>query len=379
MVTMEYVPGLAGIPAAESSISFVDGEIGLLEYRGIAIQALAEHSTFEETAFLLLDGKLPARAELDAFSARLRGHRALDAEMIRILRALPAKGHPMNALQAAVSALGMIHPAREVESPAVRRETAERLIGQMATLTAAVYRMQHGKDPMAPREDLSHAGNFLYMTRGEVPDALETRVFDAALVLHADHTMNASTFTARVIGSTLSDGYSVVSGALGSLFGPLHGGANEAVLNMLDRMATVENVRRTAEDLIDRKQKIMGVGHRVYKVKDPRAYILQGLAEQVFAAKGASPRYALAKELEAVVEERLGPKKIYANVDFYSGILYDALGISRELFTPIFAVSRVSGWTAHWLEQLENNRLFRPRQVYQGGHRVPYVPVEQRG
>jgi len=379
MTTSTFVPGLAGIPAAESAISFVDGERGVLEYRGIPIGKLAEQSTYEETAYLLLHGTLPTESELRSFERDLAAARPLGEAMKTALGALPDSGHPMNALQAAVSTLGLVHPAREVTRPGVAASTAVRLIAQLPTLTAFLFRRRTGREFVEPRGDLSHAANFLYMLRGTEASDLETRVMDTALILHADHTMNASTFTARVIASTLSDGYSVVAGALGSLFGPLHGGANEAVLDMLDRMGSIENVRRTTETMIAGKEKIMGVGHRVYKVKDPRAFILQRLAERLFEEVGASPRYELACALEAVVKEKLSAKGIYPNVDFYSGIVYDRIGIERALFTPIFAVSRVAGWCAHWLEQLGRNRIFRPRQIYTGNHDIPYVPVEERG
>jgi citrate synthase len=224
----------------------------------------------------------------------------------------------------------------------------------------------------------SHAAAFLAMLNGTPPTPVEERVLDAALVLHADHTMNASTFTARVVGSTLADGYAVMAGALGSLSGPLHGGANEAVLHLLDRIGTLEKVAPEVEAMIDRKEKIMGVGHRVYKVKDPRAHVLQALAEELFAEGEPSRYYPMARALEEVVEERLGAKGIHPNVDFYSGIVYDRLGIDRALFTPIFAVSRIAGWSAHWLEQLADNRIFRPRQVYTGETDRTYVPVEER-
>jgi len=378
MTTTDYVPGLAGIPAAESAISFVDGIRGVLEYRGIPITELAEKSSFEETTLLLLDGKLPNAERLESFRTRLTDACRLDPEVETLLRQLPRDGHPMNALQTAIGALGMSYPGRDVADESVRIETTNRLLGAVPAITAAFHRIRQGDDPVAPKPGLSHAAQFFYQLRGTMPGELETRVLDNALILHADHTMNASTFTARVIASTLADGYSVVAGAVGSLSGPLHGGANEAVLAMLDTMPTVADVRSQVGDMISRKEKIMGVGHRVYKVKDPRAHILQSLGETLFKELGASPYYERAKELEAVVAEGLGAKGIYPNVDFYSGIVYDKLDIPRDLFTPIFAISRVAGWCAHWMEQLEDNRIFRPRQVYRGEHDQPYVPMDER-
>ena len=374
----DYIPGLAGIPAAESSISFVDGDRGVLEYRGINVTELVKHSTFEEVCYLLLWGSLPTKEELATFTQELAERRDIEPEILKLAESMPRHGHPMNALQSLVSALGTLYPARDVESPRVQRDTSLRLIAQLPTLIAFLHRRRQDEDFIRPQADLSTAENFLTMLRGSKPDPVETKIFDAALILHADHTLNASTFTARVIGSTLSDGFSVVAGALGSLFGRLHGGANEAVLNMLDDMENEKEVRAKTEAMIAAKQKIMGVGHRVYKVKDPRAYLLQELAENLFEKMGSSPLYERARVLEDVVNDKLGHKKVYPNVDFYSGIVYDRLAIPRVLFTPIFALSRVSGWCAHWMEQLDGNRIFRPRQVYLGEHNVPYVPIGER-
>jgi citrate synthase len=243
---------------------------------------------------------------------------------------------------------------------------------------AAFHRLRHGDEAIPPRDDLGHAANFYHMLTEHEPSPAVARVLDACLVLHAEHTMNASTFSARVTASTLANPYTVVSAAIGTLTGPLHGGANEEVLVMLDEIGSPDNVRPWLDDAVAHKKKIMGLGHRVYKVKDPRATVLQELAENVFAETGRPKLYALAVELERAAAAVLGPKGIYPNVDFYSGIVYESLGIPRDLFTPIFAISRVAGWLAHWLEQLKNNRIFRPEQVYVGKHDVPYVPLEQR-
>lgn len=375
---IEYVPGLAGVPAAESAISFVDGENGVLEYRGYPIGDLAESSTFEETAYLLLFGELPSRTELEKFDEELKEHRAVKFHITDMIKALPEGGHPMNLLQASVTALGMLYPSRDVADPQVQRDTALRLIAKLPTLVAIFHRMREGFDPLPPRTDLSHSANFLYMITGKEPDWVAARVMDACLILHADHTMNASTFTARVVGSTLADGFSVISAAVGSLSGPLHGGANEAVLELLDEIGDPARAQEIVKGKLARKEKIMGVGHRVYKVKDPRAYILQRLAEQLFDRMGSSSYYEIAQEVEKTVEEAIGSKGIHPNVDFYSGIVYDRMGIPRDLFTPIFAVSRTAGWCAHWLEQLSNNRIFRPRQVYRGERNRSYVAVNQR-
>jgi len=238
--------------------------------------------------------------------------------------------------------------------------------------------MRKGNDPVKPRDDLDYSANFLYMLNEKEPDALAAKIFDICLILHVEHTMNASTFSARVTASTLTDPYAVVASAVGTLGGPLHGGANEEVIQMLEEIGSVENVRSYVEERLQRKDKLMGFGHRVYKVKDPRATILQGLAEQLFAKFGADKYYDIAQEMERVVEEKLGHKGIYPNVDFYSGLVYRKMGIPTDLFTPIFAIARVAGWLAHWKEQLEENRIFRPTQVYNGKHSVTYTPIDQR-
>ncbi len=375
---IDYVPGLAGIPAAESSISFINGQEGILEYRGYPIGDLAEKSTFEETTYLLLFGDLPSRSDFDTFNRELIKHRPVKFHIVDMIKSLPDGGHPMNMLQASVTALAMLYPARDVTDPEVQRLTALRLVAKFPTLVALFHRLRQGLDPIPPREDLPHAANFLYMLSGKEPDPIAGRVMDACLILHADHTMNASTFTARVIASTLADGFSVISGAVGSLSGPLHGGANEAVLDLLAEIGDPARAREALETKLRNKEKIMGLGHRVYKVKDPRAYILQRLAGQLFDRLGTSSYYEVACELEKAAEELLGKKGIYPNVDFYSGILYDRLDIPRDLFTPIFAVSRVAGWCAHWLEQLEDNRIFRPRQIYKGERDRRYVALNQR-
>ncbi|HET9234585.1 MAG TPA: citrate/2-methylcitrate synthase, partial [Candidatus Eisenbacteria bacterium] len=255
-----YVPGLAGIPAAESAISFIDGDQGVLEYRGIPIEELADGSTFEDTAYLLLFGTLPHRSELDAWTAELAEHRAVKYYLVDMIKSLPDGGHPMAMLQAAAAALGMLYPDREGSPDATHRLTAIRLIAKFPTLVATFHRLREGHDPLPPRQDLSHAANFLYMLTGTEPDPIATRVMDACLVLHADHTMNASTFTARVIGSSLADGYAVISGAVGSLSGPLHGGANEEVLSMLEDIGAPERARTYLGDKVARKQKVMGLG-----------------------------------------------------------------------------------------------------------------------
>ena len=376
-MTVEYVPGLAGVPAARAKIGFIDGSIGRLAYRGYAIEDLAEHATFEETAYMLLRGDLPTKAELDDFTTQLRMHRRLKFRIVDLLKTLPEQGHPMDALVASMSAVGMFYPQGIPDDPKARWAAAVRILTKIPTIVAAFHRIRNGDEPVSPRDDLSHSANFLYMLNEREPDPLVARIMDVALILHAEHGMNASTFAARVTGSTLADPYAVISSAIGTLAGPLHGGANEDVLAMLRAIPKGE-VRTWAEEGVQEKRKFAGFGHRVYKVKDPRANILQGLAAQLFERFGETPLYDVARELEAVLGETLGKKGIYPNVDFYSGIVYEKMGVPTDLFTPIFAVSRTAGWLAHWLEQLENNRIFRPAQIYEGERDRRYVPVDQR-
>ncbi len=365
-MTTELIPGLAGVPAAASKIADINGNEGKLYYRGYLIEDLAEHTTFEETSYLLLYGELPTRAQLTAFDARLRQHRRLKYKIIDVLKTLPETGHPMDALQAGVAAMGMFYPARDVMDAKVQEESIIRLIAKVPTIVAAFHRVRHGDEVVQPRDDLSHAANFLYMLNGTEPDPVSAKTLDVCLVLHAEHSMNASTFAARVVGSTMADPFTVVSSAIGALSGPLHGGANEEVLVMLDEIGSLEKTDAYIDDKVERKEKIMGLGHRVYKAKDPRATIMQHLATKLFTTLGIDTRYEIAKRIETITFEKLAPRGIYPNVDFYSGILYAKLGIQPDLFTPIFAIARVSGWLAHWMEQLENNRIFRPDQIYTG-------------
>jgi citrate synthase len=378
MSEIEFRPGLADVPVAESAVSFIDGKRARLEYRGIAVETLAKESCFEETAWLLLQGQLPTQRQLAAFDHQLRHHRRIKYKLIDLIKCLPETGHPMDALQAGVAAMGMFYPARDVHNEQSNWDSVVRLIAKLPTIVAAFHRLRHGDAPITPRDDLAHAANFYYMLTEQEPSPAVAKVLDACLILHAEHTMNASTFSGRVTGSTLANPYTVISSAIGTLTGPLHGGANEQVLDMLDEIGSPDNVHAWLEDAIQHKKKIMGLGHRVYKVKDPRATVLQELAEHVFVETGRPKLYQLAVEVERVATDLLGSKGIYPNVDFYSGIVYLSIGIPRDLFTPIFAIARVAGWLAHWLEQLKNNRIFRPEQIYVGKHDVPYVPLEQR-
>ncbi|TLY35926.1 MAG: citrate synthase [Nitrospirae bacterium] len=374
----DFMPGLAGVPAARSKISDVDGQAGILEYRGIRIEDLAANSTFLETSYLLLFNRLPNGTALDAFTADVMSHRRIKFRITDLIKCLPEHGHPMDALQAAVAALGMFYPGRNVRDTHNNYWSAVRLIAKQPTIVAAFARVRHGDDAIAPRDDLGFTANFLYMLSDREPDTLVAGVLDACLILHAEHTMNASTFCGLVTASTLADPYTVVASSIGALKGPLHGGANEEVVAMLREIGSTDRVQAVIDEKLRAKTPIMGFGHRVYKVKDPRAVILQRLAQTLFAHCGKSPLYALAEEVERACLERLAEKKVYPNVDFYSGIMYEQMGIPPDTFTSIFAMARVSGWLAHWLEQMKENKLYRPDQIYEGDHGRRYIPLDQR-
>ncbi|NEQ70632.1 MAG: citrate synthase [Symploca sp. SIO2D2] len=378
MTLCEYKPGLENIPAAQSSISYVEGKEGTLEYRGIPIEELASKSNFIETAYLLIWGELPRKEELEAFEHEIRFHRRIKYRIRDMMKCFPETGHPMDALQTSAAALGLFYSRRALDNPQYIREAVVRLLAKIPTMVAAFKLMRRGHDSVQPRDDLPYSANFLYMLNEREPDPLAAQIFDVCLTLHAEHTINASTFSAMVTASTLTDPYAVIASAVGTLAGPLHGGANEEVLAMLEEIGSVENVRPYLEERLQRKEKIMGFGHRVYKVKDPRAKILQQLAEQLFEQSGGDKYYEIAVELEQAVEEKLGQRGIYANVDFYSGLVYQKLGIPTDLFTPVFAIARVAGWLAHWKEQLAVNRIFRPTQEYTGTHNASYIPIEER-
>ena len=378
MTVCEFRAGLEGVPVTQSSISFVDGQHGILEYRGIPIHELAEKSTFLETAYLLIWKELPTKEELEAFKNEIQYHRRLKYHIRDMMKCFPESGHPMDALQACAAALGLFYSRRALDDPTYIRAAVVRLLAKIPTMVAAFQLMRKGNDPVQPRDDLSYAANFLYMLNEKEPDPLAAKIFEVCLVLHAEHTINASTFSAMVTASTLTDPYAVIASAVGTLAGPLHGGASEEVIEMLDQIGSVENVRPYLDDRLQRKERIMGFGHRVYKVKDPRAIILQGLAEQLFEKFGHDKYYDIATELERAVEEKLGGKGIYPNIDFYSGLVYLKLGIPTDLFTPVFAISRVAGWLAHWKEQLNENRIFRPTQIYTGLHSAPYIAIGDR-
>ncbi|HNI69068.1 MAG TPA: citrate synthase [Nitrospira sp.] len=374
----DFMPGLAGVPAAKSAISDVDGTRGLLEYRGIRVEELCQHSSFLETSYLLLFGRLPNATELTQWVNDVTHHRRIKFRIVDLLKVMPEHGHPMDALQAAVAALGMFYPGRNVKDVANNYWSAVRLIAKLPTIVAAWARLRRGDEYIPPRDDLAFSDNFLYMLTENVPHPLWSEVFDDCLILHAEHTMNASTFAGMVTASTLADPYTVVASSIGALKGPLHGGANEEVVMMLREIGTPAQAKAAVDARLQGKNKLMGFGHRVYKVKDPRATVLQDLCMRLFNVCGTSPLYEVAVAVEQLAGEHLKDKGIYPNVDFYSGIIYDKMGIEVDLFTPLFAMARVSGWLAHWLEQLRENKLYRPDQIYSGEHNRHYVPIDRR-
>ncbi len=380
MSDRHVIPGLEDVLAAKSAVSFIDGKRARLEYRGIPVEVLARESCFEETAWLLLKGNLPTQRELADFDRSLRESRSIHFRLKDLIKCMPPSGHPMDALQASISALGMYTHERHVTNPAANWKAVVRLIAAMPTVVAAFARVRNGDEILDPRPDLDHAGNFYFMLFGKEPTPAVRKVLDAALITHAEHTMNASTFTARVTGSSLASPFAVVASAIGTLSGPLHGGANEEALGQFEEIGGPEKVKAwlDAKLAADPKFKIMGLGHRVYKVKDPRANVIQELAEHVFAESSRPKSYDTAVELEKLAAGIYGVKGVYPNVDFFSGVVYQALGIPTDLFTPIFAIARVAGWLAHWQEQIVGNRIFRPEQEFVGKTDVPYVPLEKR-
>jgi citrate synthase len=368
--------GLEGIIAAETQIGDVRGDIGQLIYRGYDINELAGKVSYEEVVHLLWHGNLPTRAELDALTTALRAERELPQGVIDFLKAAPRDAAPIDIMRTAVSMLGCYKTTRPVLPMPENNQIAIKLVAQIGVIAAYFHRARQGKDLPPVRKDLSEAAHFLYLMNGEVPTKEAEQTLDVAFVLHAEHGFNASTFTCRVVASTLSDMYSAISAGIGALKGPLHGGANEGVIHMLEEIGSPDKVDQWVEDALAQKKKIMGIGHRVYKVLDPRAPHLKAMAEQLTAQLGEPKWLQMSNRIASIMKERKG---LNANVDFYSATVYYSLDIPTDLFTPIFAISRMSGWTAHVLEQLADNRLFRPLSAYTGpevGKTV--VPIEKR-
>jgi citrate synthase len=366
---------LEGVVVTDSRICFVDGIEGRLLYQGYDIHDLAGGASFEEVTYLLWHGDLPTRPQLDALNRDLTGARALPEPVVSLLRSVPKDALPMDVLRTAVSTLGLYDPDAKDNSFDASVRKSVRLTAQVATIVAAIGRLRAGKAPVAPDPKLGHAANFLYMLWGAPADAESVRAVDIALVLHADHELNASTFSARVTAATLADMHSAITSAIGTLKGPLHGGANEAVMRLLLEIGDAAKAVPAVSRMLAAKQKVPGFGHRVYKTEDPRATHLRQMSEVLGRQHGQSQWFEISRAIEQYM---LREKRIYANVDFYSASVYYALGIPIELFTPMFAVSRISGWTAHVLEQFADNRLIRPRAEYTGPRRRAFVPIDQR-
>ncbi len=371
---MTATKGLEGVVATESSIcSIIDDQ---LAYAGYRIDDLAEHASFEEVIYLLWNRELPNEAQLNELRTQLANEMEVPEAVIDHLKSYDLKSvHPMAALRTAISLLGLYDEEAEVMDPEANKRKAIRLQARVATIVTAFSRLRQGKEPVKPRKDLTFAENFLYMLNGKEAEPIEVEAIDKALVLHADHELNASTFTARVCVATLSDVYSGITSAIAALKGPLHGGANEQVMAMLTEIGEEENAIPYVKEKLAKKEKIMGMGHRVYRKGDPRAKFLKEMSRELTKLRGEEKWYRMSVKIEEFIKEEKG---LPANVDFYSASVYHSLGIDHDLFTPIFAVSRMSGWLAHILEQYDNNRLIRPRADYTGPSLREYVPIEKR-
>ncbi len=375
----EYAKGLDGVIACETHINYIDGAAGKMIYRGYDVEEIGERTNYEETAYLLIYGKLPTQSELDDFKAKLISYRSIPPEVIQVLKIIPtAKTHPMSALRTGVSALGTFNPDAEEQSIENYEDIGLQLIAKLATIAGAVQRIRAGKEPVEPDPSLDHSANFCYMMTGEEPSEVFEKMMDLSLVLHADHGVNASTFSSMVVISSLTDMYSAIAAGIRSLKGPLHGGANEQVIYMLNEIGSADKADEYMDNAIKNKVKIMGFGHRVYKAYDPRARIFALHSKELCEAAGKPELYEIAKRVENKVIEAYGEKGIFPNVDFYSGTIYHCLGIETAMFTPLFAVSRVAGWVARILEYLPQNRIFRPRAIYLGEKDLQYVPIDQR-
>ncbi|PYS93830.1 MAG: citrate synthase [Acidobacteria bacterium] len=367
--------GLRGVVAASSSIGDVNGERGELIYQGYNIHDLAAHSTFEEIVFLLWHGRLPNQQELDELKQAIGASYEVAPQVFDLMRQFPRDAEPMDTLRTTISALAFYDEhARDISRAGALR-TAARLTAQFPVIVAAIERLRKGQELVAPKAELNIATNFLYMLKGEMPDEREARIFDVCLILHADHELNASTFTARVVAGTLADMYNAVTAALGALAGPLHGGANTNVMRMLLEIGEVERAEEFVKNALAQKRKIMGIGHAVYKTEDPRATHLRRFSREMGERRGETKWHEISRRIEETMHREKG---MYPNVDFYSASTYYMMGIPLDLYTPIFAVSRISGWTGHILEQYANNKLIRPRAEYIGPRGLKYVPVNER-
>lgn len=373
--TATSAAGLRGVAAATSSVSDVNGEKGQLIYQGYDIHDLTAHSTFEEVVFLLWNKRLPKRAELDELKRSLAAAYAIPQELIDLMKSFPRDADPIDVLRTTISALEFYDQAARDISRDASVKTAIKLTAQLPTLVATAERIRRGLEPVKPDPSLAIAANFLYMLKGEKPSEHDARLFDLSLILHADHELNASTFTARVVAGTLADMYASVTAAIAALSGPLHGGANTNVMRMLLEIGQVENVEGHIKKALAEKRKIMGFGHAVYRTEDPRATHLRKFSKEMGEQEGEMKWYEMSRKVEEVIMREKG---LYANVDFFSASTYYMMGIPLDLYTPIFAVSRISGWTGHILEQYADNKLIRPRAEYTGQRDAVYVPIDQR-
>lgn len=373
-----YSKGLEGVIAAETKISFIDGEKGVLEFVGIPIGELASNSTFEETVFLLWNGRLPKAAELAEFQKNIRSRYQLPRYVRDLILSMPKDAQPMHVMRTAISAMGLVDPKPNLTDLPSVRDKALTLLATAPAMLGLFHRHRSGQPEVTPDANMSIAENTLYMISGKKPTPTMAKALDVCLVLHTDHGLNNSTFSARVVISTLSDLYSAITAAVGSLRGPLHGGANEGVMVMLNEIPSVAAAEKYVLDKLAKKDKIMGFGHRIYKSYDPRAAHLKVLAKQLAEDTGNKDLYEKSTAIERTMETAVAARGIYPNVDFYSATTYHCIGLPLDLFTPMFVIGRVGGWSAHVLEQLADNRLFRPDVNYTGPHNAPYVPVDKR-
>ena len=377
-MTETIARGLEGVNVAATKLCRIDGQKGELIYSGYDIYDLAENSSFEEVAFLLWNLRLPTATELTELKRTLNSERPLSELNERTLREVVGQIRPMRALEIAVLIAGALDPQSSDLTNAQLKVTAARLTARMPTVLATYHRLRQGLEPIAPKDNLGHSANFLWMLNGREPNELEARVFDVAMILHAEHEMNASTFSALVTASTLSDMYSAIASAIGTLKGPLHGGANEAVYHTVEAIGTEQNIPGHVEAMLARGERVMGIGHRVYKTTDPRANILEKLGYELAEVSPDRKYFDLSLKLRDYLARKLEGKPLYPNVDFFSASVYKMLGIPADLYTPIFAMSRITGWTAHLLEQYADNRLVRPNALYEGAANRQYVPVSSR-
>ncbi|HUQ31444.1 MAG TPA: citrate synthase [Pyrinomonadaceae bacterium] len=367
--------GLRGVVAASSSIGDVNGEKGELIYQGINIHDLAKNSTFEEVVYLLWNGRLPKRDELDELKRNIAANQELQPEILALMRQFPKEAEPMDALRTSISALSFYDKNSKDTSREASIRTATRLTAQLPVIVAALQRLRKGEEPISARPELNIATNFLYMLKGEMPAEADAHVLDVALILQADHELNASTFTSRVVAGTLADMYGAVTAAIAALSGPLHGGANTNVMKMLLEIGEVDKVEQYVKDALAAKRKLMGFGHAVYKTEDPRATNFRRFSKELAERTGDMKWYEMSRKVEETIMREKG---LFPNVDFFSASTFYMMGIPLDLYTPIFAISRISGWTGHILEQYANNKLIRPRAEYIGPRDVPYVPIDER-